>query len=344
MSTQKREILLITQAMDQDHPILGFFVSWVRTLAAYGDPITVVCWHHGRCENLPSSVTILAFPKGKWRRTWGLFKLSWQKRHAIGAVFVHMITPVTAALGWWWRLLGFRIVQWYMHGHVPLSLRITNVFAHRILTATPESMRLDTPKKHVTGHGIDTNIYKPDSSIKRESMMLYVGRITPRKNLQELILACASIRTSPEMAPFSLVLVGEPYMESDHAYAQELSDLIRTHGMESYVRWAGTQTGTALLKLYSQTALFVNPSKTGSLDKTVLEAMACEAPVLATGEVYAHLTNVRYIPSLLAPEALAYMRECLDSPTSLPSARREVQEKAELSRLIARIHSELLPQ
>ncbi|MBP7134630.1 glycosyltransferase [Patescibacteria group bacterium] len=342
VSPPKHGILLVTQVMDEDHQVLGFFVSWVRLLAQYGDPITIVCWSKGRCEGLPSNVEILEFPRGKWKRWSGLFKLSLQKRHEIRTVFVHMIPPVTAVLGLWWRMLGFRVVLWYTHGHVPLSLRFSERIVHTILTATDDSLKLATPKKVVTGHGIDLDIYHPVSGVTREPMLLSVSRISRRKDLMSFLKLCADLRARSPERLFKGVIIGEPCTEDDVAYLAELKQFIAAEKLESIIVWEGKRTGNALLALYSRAAVFISTSQTGSLDKVVLEAMACEVPVLATGSVYATLRGVCSVPSLNTEEVRTFITTCLAIPAAFPIARQEVRERADLSRLIEKIHQVLL--
>ncbi len=333
----------MTQVMDQDHQVLGFFVSWVRLLAQYGDPITIVCWSKGRCENLPSNVEIIEFPTGKWNRWSGLLKLSFQKRREIRTVFVHMIPPVTAVLGLWWRMLGFRIVLWYTHGHVPMSLRLSERIVDRILTATDDSLKLVTTKKVVTGHGIDLELYHPIVGVAREPILLSVSRLSRRKDLMGFLKLCVDLRARSPERVFKGVIVGEPCTEDDIAYLAELTQFVTMEKLESIIVWAGKKTGDELLELYSRAAVFISTSQTGSLDKVVLEAMACEVPVLATGSVYATLRSVCCVSSLEAEEAQTFITTCLAIPAAFPKARQEVKERADLPQLIEKIHQELLP-
>jgi glycosyltransferase involved in cell wall biosynthesis len=339
----KKGLLLLTQVMDQEHQVLGFFVSWVRQLASFGNPITVVCWAKGRCDDLPPNVEILVLPKGKWLRWFRLWKLSFVRRHEFGTAFVHMIPPVAAALGWWWRLLGFRVVLWYTHGYVPFSLRITECFAHRLLTATDESLRLETSKKRVTGHGIDLTLYHPVAGIQRKAILLSAGRISARKDQMSLLLAANLIHQRWPSLVFQVVIVGEPCTPEDETYLQTLKQFVKDHALEQIVRWEGKKTGAELLTAYSKAAVFVSTSNTGSLDKVVLEAMACETPVLATNAAFAHLTSVQMVDSLTSETGLAFLKEKLEQPQAFPAARAEVERVADLRSLMRTVHAELFP-
>ncbi len=336
-------LVLVTQVMDQDHEILGFFVSWIRMLARFNHTVTVLCWKHGTCKDMPANVQILELPKGASRRWFMLMRHTFVHRREFQTFFVHMITPVTASVGWWLRLLNKRVVQWYTHGHVPLSLRITEVLSHRLLTATPESLRIASKKVHVVGHGIDTDYYKPTPDVDRVAKILVVGRVTPKKCLEECIEVARKIREhAPDLA-FTMSFVGSPYTAQDQQYQEKIRGLVKSLNLEASIEWAGKHIGASLMKHYSTSAVLLSTSATGSLDKVVLEAMACETPVIATGEAYRHLKTIHAFPSATSREAIELMIDCLRHPRNIHSAREEVIRGSGLAQLTRTIHDECFP-
>ena len=46
------KLLVVTQAMDEQDPVLGFFVRWVEELAKRAERIEVICLKEGKHEYL----------------------------------------------------------------------------------------------------------------------------------------------------------------------------------------------------------------------------------------------------------------------------------------------------
>src|SRR4029453_15154312 len=75
------------------------------------------------------------------------------------------------------------IYLWYTHATVDARLRRAERVVSKIFTASPESLRLDTDRKVVTGHGIDLDHFK-DRGLHSVSppRLLAVGRLTAAKD------------------------------------------------------------------------------------------------------------------------------------------------------------------
>lgn len=104
-----------------------------------------------------------------------------------------------------------------------------------------------------------------------ESMILYVGRITPYKGLSYLISSLPQIKT-----PFKLVVAGDGYQLG------EVKKLCRKLRTEKKVEFLGWQRQANLHKLYCKCALVVLPSVWPEAFGMVgVEAMAHSRPVIA---------------------------------------------------------------
>ena len=140
------KLLVVTQVIDINHPILGFFHGWVEELASHCEQVHVICLQAGK-YSLPANVTVHSLGKeeGKGRSTYlyRFFKLIWQLRKHYDGVFVHM-NQIYVLLGApLWRLLNKKVGLWYAHGTVTLSLRLATIFTNKIFTSKGDS-RLDT--------------------------------------------------------------------------------------------------------------------------------------------------------------------------------------------------------
>jgi glycosyltransferase involved in cell wall biosynthesis len=104
-----------------------------------------------------------------------------------------------------------------------------------------------------------------------DAFVLSVGTLERRKNL---LLA---LRAVAKLEGVHLVAVGRPT-----AYARELEDFVRGHGLEARVRFLRGLTVTELAALYRLATVFVYPSFIEGFGIPVLEALESGTPVVTT--------------------------------------------------------------
>ena len=109
-----------------------------------------------------------------------------------------------------------------------------------------------------------------------EKVVLFVGRISPIKNLEALVRAFALVAAS---SGARLVLVG-PELEPD--YAARLRALIGELQLGARVVWAGELYERDKLSALAAAAVFVLPSTYESYGNAAAEAVAAGTPVLLT--------------------------------------------------------------
>jgi len=183
-----------------------------------------------------------------------------------------------------WKLLGKKIFLWYTHKSVTLSLRIALALVDKVLTASAESFRIKSKKVNVLGHGIDVDTFIPTKEKLEDTMSIVtVGRISPVKHYEVLISAFAELRNE---VPVFLDIAGVPITHEDKKYAASLRTLAKNQGVEDRVRFKGALRHGDIPLLLRASDIFVNMSKTGSLDKAVLEAMACGLPAVTSNEAF----------------------------------------------------------
>lgn len=285
------KLLIVTQAVDVQHSNLGFFVRWIAAFAEHCEEVTVIANEVGR-YSLPKNVTVFGLGKesgsSRLARYVKYFALIVWFSSRYDTVFCHMNPEYVIAGSWWWRLTGKKIVFWYMHKSVTARLKLAEQIADVIVTASPESFRLPSKKVHVVGHGIDTDIFRPDPSVVRGTHALSVGRLSKSKRHDKAIDIAAE-------QGIGLRIAGEgPEREFLEQYAQ--SRKVR-------VTFLGGLTHMQLRDEYLRAALFIHTSETGSLDKVLLEAMACGTPIKTEYEEYKKYQPQSYkvlIPKILA--------------------------------------------
>ena len=113
------------------------------------------------------------------------------------------------------------------------------------------------------------------------SLILYVGGISPHKNLDALLRAAAIVRRG-EPGGWHVVLVGDYKGDSFLGCYQELAALVRSLGIDEHVTFTGFVPDDDLALLYNAATMLALPSKGEGFGLPVVEAMASGLPVVAS--------------------------------------------------------------
>jgi glycosyltransferase involved in cell wall biosynthesis len=157
--------------------------------------------------------------------------------------------------------------------------------------------------------------------------VLYVGNFMPHKNLVRLIRAFARLPDA-QRGRHTLVLAGG-YRDGRPALARLASQL----GVTDRVAFPGRIDDEDLPALYAGAAVYVSPSLEEGFGSTVLEAMACGAPVAVSNR--AALPEVVADAGLLFDperehEMAATLARVLSDPSLAADLRRRALARAEL--------------
>jgi len=289
------KLLITTQIVDQNDSNLGFFHKWIEEIAKNVDKLTVVCLFAGEYD-LPDNVTVLSLGKEKkisrLQYLCRFYKYIFSECKNYDHVFVHMNPEYVVLGGIFWRLWRKKILFWYTHKAVNLKLRLAEKLATKIFTASKESFRLPSKKLEIVGHGIDVDFFTSSGvSSDNTISLLSVGRISPIKDLETVILACNElIKKNPERK-IRLNIVGEPITTIDFEYKKILEELIEKLRLSQYVKFVGSRTYKQMACEYHQNNILIHSSKTGSVDKVVLEALAAGLVVFSSSEAYNMFEN-----------------------------------------------------
>jgi glycosyltransferase involved in cell wall biosynthesis len=126
-------------------------------------------------------------------------------------------------------------------------------------------------------NGVDTEKFTPNSSMRPENVLLYVGRIEPGKGLHYLIRALKSIST-----PMELMIAGP--RSRNESYNIEIFSMIEKENALSLhkITYLGELTSDQLADLYKKVTLLVLPSLNETFGIVLLEAMASGTPIVAS--------------------------------------------------------------
>ena len=292
------KLLIITQKVDMNDGNLGFFHSWLEKLAEKAD-IFIIGNYVGKYD-LPENVKV--FSLGKERRVDRLvkiFKYQWfllKLLPRVDGVFFHMCPEYVLGAHLWPKIFRKKTLLWYTHKSVNWKLKLAEKLTDKIFTASKESFRLPSKKVEITGHGIDVNKFKSQKSkVKSDKFTIVTaGRISEVKNLH-LLIDVAEILKNKNLSAgrqgfnFEIRIAGAPILESDKIYFEKIKNLIKEKKLDDIVEFVGPISNKYIAEFYQSGDLFINLSDTGSLDKAVLEAMACGLKTITSNEAFKNI-------------------------------------------------------
>ena len=157
---------------------------------------------------------------------------------------------------------------------------------------TKYGLKIDDIK--IVPNGVDENIFLPAYKSKDYGKyVLYTGRISYGKGLKELIESAKYICNIRNDIDF--ILAG------DGPLLTELQEDIVDNRLQERIRAIGRVDQNKIVELYRNATIFVFPSYYEGLPGSLLEAMSCELPIVATEvpgnvELITHDVNGILIP------------------------------------------------
>lgn len=287
------KLLILTQRVDKNDDQLGFFGSWINEFSKHCELVTVVCLFEGQRHTFPNNVKIISLGKESTPSNWphiikrviylfNFYKVIWQERKNYDCIFVHMNIIYVLWGGWLWRVMDKKIGLWHAHGKVRKNLQLAERICDFIFTSTKEGCRLESNKVKIVGQGIDIDIFSPahnrgSSRVK----IITIGRISPVKDYETLIGAAEVLMNKID---FSIDIIGGIGLADQVGYLEGLKLLVAQKMLDDRIKFLGPIPNSEIVKHLHKADLFVNMSHTGSMDKAILEAMACGLPVVTCNE------------------------------------------------------------
>ncbi len=289
-------LLFVTRKIDEGDPRVGFVHSWIWAFAAHVTHLILVSWQTSNPRHLPPNCSLLSLEsdtQGKIRAVLKLWSEGAMLIRDCDGIFIHMMPVYVLMCAPFAKRYKKPMYLWYTHKQVDRTLALAVKMVNGVVTASQDSFRLRTAKNLIiTGHGVDTDFFTPSPHLRTplqgELRVLSLGRISPSKRYEQLIEAVAILKeeTFPRV---SLAIVGAPALARDHAYIEALRQKVRRMHLERAVSFEGPSMHSGTRTWYQWADIVVNLSQTGSIDKAVLEAMACGALVVTSNEAFAPL-------------------------------------------------------
>lgn len=309
-------LALINFEMDGLSDVLAYQCRVARELARHVEFLLVFTEKRGEYESSENMQVELipSRPMGLPRKLgsgwlYNASALRLMRKHRIDACFIHMNARWTYLLKPTLAAQGIAPVLWYCHGSVTWRLRLAARCARRIVTASPESCRVTPEKVHCIGHGIDTDLFQPAQKAQDANELLYIGRISPRKRQDLLIDTMAAMPARQNGTAVRLRLVGPPLTSADQHFDRTLRARVWNENLEELVRFDSFVPMQHMPRLYRHAFAQINVSQTNSVDKGVLEALACGVPVLTSNVAFFNLLEQAGLGELIIrderPKAIA---------------------------------------
>jgi len=275
-------LLILTQKVDEDDPILGFFHGWLKEFSKHFEKITVICLEKGK-YNLPSNVRVLSLGKelgtSKLKKLFTFYFLLFTLRKQYDSVFIHM-NQEYVILGWkFWKLFGKKIYMWRNHSSGNFLTRLAIFFCDKVFCTSSESFTAKFKKSEIMPVGVDTRVFKPNESIERkQNSILFLGRIAPIKKPNIFIEALKLLHQRGDN--FSASIYGNPMPEHKNFYLN-LQRTVQNSGLNGKVSFYPAVPNYETPGIYASYDIFVNLSPDGLYDKTMFEAMSSGALLIS---------------------------------------------------------------
>ncbi len=344
-------VLLINFEMDKSSPVLAWQARIAKELSNSCTNLHVLTEKAGDYI-LTSNMTVDVIPRRPYgipKSLGGGFLVNLQlyrllKKYPCDVCFIHMAHKWAYRL---WPIFKFNripILIWYAHGSVTWHLKLAALFADKLITSTDEGLRINTPKKIVIGQAIDTDFFIPPPAREVKPEIVYVGRISKRKRIKLLIETLQALRNIDPQKQWKLKIAGPTLTSDDQAYLSYIKNHIRDSDLNDYVEFTGPLTQSETIKLYETASVHLNVSNTGSMDKTVMEALSCGCPVVTTNEAFQEALekiNGAYSASSDPLHLAESIYNIAYSPPSISEMRQLIESKHDIKSWIEKLNNTL---
>lgn len=295
-------LAMIITKVDSADSVYGSNIAWIRSLAQRLEHLTVIGMSVGNYQ-LPSNVSV--FSMGKEKGASKLARFLNLQRVMLPLLLLRKIDGVFIHQGQIWGLLIFYakicripVVLFKAHGSMPQTVKRYLPFFTAITTTTNDTFPIDTNKKIAVGQGIDIKKFVKLPKSTQRRLIVSAGRISKVKGYDVLIEALGILNKSNN-DPTYLKIYGEAYSDHDQSLFVELKQKISDLNLTRTVSLEGVIANDRMPEMLNSADLYVNASTGPSaLDKSVLEAMACELPVISC--------NPKFRPLFKDYESLLY--------------------------------------
>ncbi len=277
------KLLVITQKVDKNDPVLGFFHHWLEKFAKNYEQLIVICLEQG-IYDLPQNVKVLSLGKekgqSKFKYLVRFYYYVWQHRNNYQSVFVHMNQEYVLLAGVWWKLQRKSVYLWRNHprGNILASLAV--LLSTKAFCTSKSAYVARFPKSLIMPVGNDTRLFSPVYGVlRKKGSICMLGRISPIKHLE---LALGAIKEFVLINNrVSLTIIGSPLVK-DKDYYNFLKQYVEENKLSAYVFFEDEVPYNKHPSIFSSYEINLNLTEAGSFDKSILGGTSCGAIPLVT--------------------------------------------------------------
>lgn len=338
-------LLITTQALDEGDPALSFFVGWLGAFSKRFERIEVICLKEGAHPSLPNvRVHSLGKESGASRPQYIIrfWRYIVTLRKDYDAVLIHMNQEYAILGGLPWKFMGKKVYMWRNHYRGSWQTDTAAAFMQKVFCTSRYSYTAKYKKTVFMPVGVDTKTFKPLPGLTRKpNSILFLARFSPSKRPDLLVEALGILKKRG--ASFSASFYGEA-LPRDAAYQTKVQARAKELGL-SNVAFSDGIPNSETPRVYSQHDLFVDLGASGMYNKTIFEAAACGALVIAISPDF----TAEMGPRFGAPEGPEGLAERIEEMFALsPEERAKVlqrlrayAERNSLESLAARLEAEV---
>ena len=272
--------------MDLNDPIFPHQAQAVARLSSIYNKITVITSKSGEYEAIPN-VEVISLDwqqESKLRNIYRLFRQFLPLLKEDFVLFSHMTEVQSALVSPITKILGVKHYLWYAHKSRSIYLRWCHYWVDAIITSTPGSCPITSPKVIVIGQAIDPEVFTfhPPSNFDR-IQALHIGRFDPSKNLRLICETCRAMGAKGFVIEFTQY--GEPSNLSARRAATDLGLEFRAEIDSGQINFKAPVVHSQIPSILREFNLFLHAFD-GSLDKTLVEATMAGLPVATLNVEY----------------------------------------------------------
>lgn len=151
MDIRSMKTLIVTQKLDPDDYVFGFFYGHIIDIAHECEEVHVMCLEYSKecIKLLPKNVIVHSLGKNEGLGRLGylnrFYGTLFRKYTSYDIVLVHMEPLYVLLGGFFWRMMGKRVVLWYNHVYVDSKLRLAGFLVHEIIGVSKQGVPISHP-------------------------------------------------------------------------------------------------------------------------------------------------------------------------------------------------------
>jgi glycosyltransferase involved in cell wall biosynthesis len=174
--------------------------------------------------------------------------------------------------------MGKRIGFWYNADYATFFGKIAMRLADVVFYSNSRSYAAQLPHARYMPTAVDTEMFAIENTGHKDTL-LFLGRITEKKNLDAVLQAFAEVRKNDQH--LTLDIYGEPHV-GDEAYATRLRTTYAALEREGALAYRGTVVYERTPAVYAEHNIYVHGGSARGSIKTLYEAMAAGCLVVTS--------------------------------------------------------------